>query len=107
MAVSSPCKPTNPIKRSPMKINPRSQTFLIWKLQISPKNWCLEKKQFNKFKENTFLGDAQGNTITRLMEIMKTTQVLKNGFNRDIGILKRVQAEMKAELKSLMIQLEH
>ena len=78
-AVSSSCKPTSPIKCSPMRINPRSQTFLIRKVQISAKNsGCLEKKQLNRFKKNKCLGDAQENTIIRLMEIMKTTQDLKN-----------------------------
>ena len=78
--------------------NPRSQTFLIRKLWISPQNWwCLEKKKPNKFKENKCFSDAQKNTYIKLMEIMKTTQDLKNAFNREIGIFKRAQAEMRAE----------
>lgn len=59
------------------------------------------KKQLNEIKEeNKCLGDAQENTNMRLIDIMTTTWNLKNGFNKEIEILKRTQVELKIEVRN-------
>lgn len=53
------------------------------------------------------LSDAQGNTSISFIVIMKKIQDFGTESNKDIETLKKIQGEMKMELKNSKIQLEN